>query len=214
MKKIFSSLVLIFILISQMQMLQVYAQDVAELESQKNEGKQQLETVERIIDSTVEKLDEKIKDTQQSEQLEEKHEEIEEYIEQVQEEIQDESSTKDIQEIVEEAKKIVVLKVVSWVTEYEDIKENISTDIADTPEEIKDASEAIQDSLIWEDNDYSLIIKTQYSVKEVDKILLGFDKSTSIDLLYTVGSEKYFEVLFQKLILLQILFVQIIFLFP
>jgi hypothetical protein len=58
-------------------------------------------------------LDNKIGDKKKSQQLQDKHAEIEEYLDQVESDIQTESSGEDIQELLEEAKKVVVLKVVA-----------------------------------------------------------------------------------------------------
>jgi hypothetical protein len=181
-----------------MQVLQVYAQDIAELESEKNTWIQTLSAVEQAIDSAVEKLDDKIVDKDQSDQLQEKHEEVEEYLEKVEEKIQNENSWEDIRGLVEEAKKVVVLKVVSWVTEYEDVEENIPSDVANTSAEIEDAMESIQDSMLGENDDYSLIITTQSSKKKVEEIFHKFDENTSVELMYKSWGKKYFEILLKK----------------
>jgi len=70
--------------------------------------------VEQVIDSAVDTIDTKLgNNTKKKEQLEDKQDEIHEYLEEVAKEIEEENSTEDIQEKVEEAKKVVVLKVVS-----------------------------------------------------------------------------------------------------
>ena len=66
MKKLFSSLLLMFIVSSQMQVLQVYAQNVTELEADKNTGVQQLNAVEQVINIVVDQLGEKINDEEKS----------------------------------------------------------------------------------------------------------------------------------------------------
>jgi peptidoglycan hydrolase CwlO-like protein len=113
MKNIFAGVLLSFILLSQMQIMQVYAQDQVQLENEKQKGEQVLDALEGVIDTAVEKLDDKITDIKQSQKLEEKHEEIGEYLEKIEEEIREGNSEEDIKELVEEAKKVVVLKVVS-----------------------------------------------------------------------------------------------------
>jgi hypothetical protein len=46
------------------------------------------------------------------------------------------------------------------VTEYENPTENIGDDIANTQQEKQDAAASIKDSLLGENDDYSLIITT------------------------------------------------------
>jgi hypothetical protein len=55
-----------FIVSSQMQVLQVYAQNVTELEADKNTGVQQLNAVEQVINIVVDQLGEKINDEEKS----------------------------------------------------------------------------------------------------------------------------------------------------
>lgn len=147
MKKIFSLLLVSLLIVSQSQIGIIYAENQAILESEKQKGIQTLDVVEQIIDTTVNKLDNKIRNEEKKDQLQEKNEEIKEYLEEVTQDIKKENSSQDIQEMVEEAKKVVVLKVVSGTTEYEDVEKNIPRDIANTPQKKKDALEAIQDSL-------------------------------------------------------------------
>jgi hypothetical protein len=70
------------------------------------------------------------------------------------------------------------------VTEYEDVEENIPSDVANTSAEIEDAMESIQDSMLGENDDYSLIITTQSSKKKVEEIFHKFDENTSVELMY------------------------------
>lgn len=199
MRKFLASVLLVFLFFWQFQWVALlYASEQSELKSEKDRSVKTLDAFEDIIDTSVEKLDTTIKDTDVSDKLKEKHKEIWEYLDDVESEIQNQKSGEDIQARVEEAKKVVVLKVVSWVTEYEDIEDNITQEVWNTLWEKEEAREILQDSLEWEDNDYSLIIKTKYSTKKVEKILWGFDESTSIELLYKSWKDKYFEILLQK----------------
>jgi len=198
MKKILSSLLLIVLFLSQLQVWALYASEVEKLETQKDVSSQQLEAVSVVIDSAVEKLDTRMRDAEKSEQLEEKHEEINEYLEQVQQEIQNESSGEDIQELVEEAKKVVVLKVVSWVTSYEDVEDTISADVADTPDKRQAAMETIQDSLETESGEYSIIVKTSYSKKKTQSLFAKFDDDTKVVFMYESESKNYMEIFLQE----------------
>lgn len=198
MRKIFSLLLLLALWVSQFSIPQLYAESQSRLNSEKEKSALILDTVENIIDSWVEKIEKKIKKSEQKERLEEKHEEIKEYLEEVKEEIKDENSTKDIQEKVEEAKKVVVLKVVSWSTEYEDIEKNISSDVAASQKEKKQALEVIQDSLEDNNGDYSIIVKTKYSHQKAKKLFATFDEAIKMEEMYEVDGEKYYEVFIDK----------------
>jgi len=80
------------------------------------------------------------------------------------------------------------------VTQYEDVEENISSDVADTPQEIEEAKEAIQDSLETRSGDYSLIVKTKYSAEKTQKLFRTFDASATLEPLYEIGGKNYFEI--------------------
>ena len=62
MRKIFSCVLLVSLVLSQFQVLQIYAAEQSELASEKVEAIATIETVDSLIDSTVEKLDNKITD--------------------------------------------------------------------------------------------------------------------------------------------------------
>ena len=195
MKRLFASLTLLFILTSQFQVFQVYAQSEAELNAEKQKGTQVLGAVEQIVGTTVEKIDDKLwNNTKKKDQLEEKHEEIQEYLEEVEEEIQEENNSEDIKEKVETAKKVVVLKVVSWITEYEDVEDNINSEVADTPAEVEEALETIQDSMETESGDYSIIVRSTKTQTEVQSLFATFDTHTKIEEMYEADGKNYFEV--------------------
>jgi len=184
---------LIFLLISQTNIWVVYAQSVAELESQKDASIEVLDKTEIVVDKVIDKLDEKIND-EREERLREKEEEIGDYIEEVQEKIQKENSSSDVKALVKEAKKVVVLKVVSWATEYEDVTDNISSEVANTPSEKADAVETIQESLETKSGDYSILIKTKYAKSQLKKLFDKFDTKIKLDLMYSDSGEDYYEV--------------------
>jgi len=186
---------LIFLLfISQSQFWVIYASEIQKLDTQKDVSTQQLELVWDVIETAVWKLDTKIRDEDKSQKLQEKWQEIEQYIQDAQQQIQQEISTKDIQEKVEEVKKVVVLKVVSGVTEYESVEKNISQEVASTQKQKQDALETIQDSLQDENGDYSLIVKTKYKWVKLTSILRRFDENIKIDFMYSWEGQNYFEV--------------------
>ncbi|PIE84889.1 hypothetical protein CSA08_04855, partial [Candidatus Gracilibacteria bacterium] len=120
--------------------------------------------------------------------------EIEEYIEETQKKILKEKNKSDMKDLVSEAKKTVLLKVVSGVTPYDDVEKNISKDVARTPKERKQALETIKDSLKTASGDYSLIIKSKYSKKKILNLFGKFDKNIFIKFMYNNDGEDYYEV--------------------
>jgi hypothetical protein len=182
------------LIISQFQIGTLYANSITQLEETKQENIEKLDILEQVIDTTIEKIDQKINNTEIEERLAEKEQEVEVYLQEVKEEIEEESSTSDIKEKVQEAKKVVVLKVVSGVTEYEDTTENISEEVADTPIEIQEAKETIQESLETQSGDYSIIVKTKHSEAKTKKLFHTFDKSIVLASLYSIDDLNYLEV--------------------
>ncbi|MDA9129244.1 S8 family serine peptidase [Candidatus Gracilibacteria bacterium] len=175
--------------------MQVYAQGEAELASEKQKGEQTLDAVEQVIDVAVDKIDIKLgNNTQKKQQLEDKQNEIHKYLEEVSQEIGQENNSEDIKEKVETAKKVVVLKVVSGVTEYEDVEESIDSEVADTPAKLEDAMESIQDSMETESGDYSIIVRSTKTQSEVQKLFATFDTETRIEEMYESDGKNYFEV--------------------
>ena len=175
MKRLFSLLLLSVLLFSQFQIGTLYANGVGELQETKEENIEKLDILEEAIDQTIEKIDQKIDNTEIEDRLEEKQAEVEAYLDEVKEEISEENSTTDIKQKVKEAQKVVVLKVVSGVTEYEDATENISQEVASTPQEKKEAAETLQDSLETRSGDYSIIVKTKHSPEKTRKLFHTFD---------------------------------------
>ena len=112
----------------------------------------------------------------------------------MQKDIKKESSSEDIQAAVKEAKKVVVLKVVSGVTEYEDASENISEDVASNWIEKWQAKSALRDSLQTADGDYSIIVRSAKSLPSVLRLFHKFDTSVEVSQLYSLGNKKYYEV--------------------
>ena len=185
---------LISLLVSQFQIGVLYADSVVSLSETKQENIEKLEVIEEVIDTTIEKIDKKINNTEIEARLEEKEAEVEEYLQEVKQEISSENSERDIKKKVKEAQKVVVLKVVSGVTQYEDVVDNISTDVADTPDEIEQATETLQDSLETKSWDYSIIIKTKHDFQKTLKLFHTFDTGIVLETLYDIDGVNYFEV--------------------
>lgn len=154
--------------------------------------------METSIESTIEKLETKIDDEVTLEKIQEKQEEITEYLSQVQEKIEGEDSRSEVKALVQEAKKVVVLKVVSGVTEYEDITQNISKDIASTPLQQEQAQEALQDTLETKNNDTRIIVRSTYTAQKVQDTFRSFDSEIGINFLYEEAGKNYFEILIKE----------------
>lgn len=143
-------------------------------------------------------MEKKIKNKTTKKQLQDKNEEIKEYLDEVAKDIKKENSSEDIKEKVEEAKKVVVLKVVSGTTQYEDVEKNISSDVAKTSTDKKEAVKTIQNSLKNRNGDYSIIIRTKYSKSKVKKLFEAFDSTIKLEKMYEIDEESYFEVFIDK----------------
>jgi len=198
MKKLFSWCILLSLVLSQFQIWWVYANEVQNLKNEKESSITTLSAIDGIIEKWIEKIDKKIKDPEKSQRLQEKQEEIKQYLEDTVEDIERENSSKDIQEKVEEARKVVVLKVVAWVTDFEDTTDSIPRDVANTKKEKIEAADAITDSLETASWDYSIIVKTRYSKSKLRKTFDLFDTEIQIDRLYDHDDETYFEITMQE----------------
>lgn len=150
-----------------------------------------------VLDTAMAQLDTKINDDRDA-NIQEKQEEIEQYLEEAKQKISQENSSGDIKAISQETKKVVILKVVSAVTHYEDLEDNISHDVADTPQEIEQALDTIQDSLQTSSGDYSIIVKTQYNISKLQSLFAKFDDSTQVEHMYLLDGENYYEVFLES----------------
>lgn len=193
MRRFSSFIFMITLLFSQFQIGTLYANNVQEISAEQQKHIASLDTVEQVIDTTISKISAKTKDKEIQERLQEKKQEVESYIDTVQQDIQEEKNTKEIQQKVQEAKKVVVLKVISGATQYENIEENISSEIAPTQEQKLQAKETLQKSLKVEE-DYSLIVKSTLSLKDIQKLFHTFDTNISLLDLYSTGKYRYVEV--------------------
>lgn len=195
MKKLLSLWILVFFLVSSLNCWTIYAYEVSALESTKDKSIEALVNVEKVVDTTVEKIDAKTSDAEIEARLEQKQEEIKEYLEEAKEQIQAETSKWDIKEILEETKKVVVLKVVSWVTEYENIDEFIPKELTKNESSKEHAIDVIQNSLETKSWDYSLIIKSKFLKEKVEKTISMFDEKLKVNFLYESDWDNYFEII-------------------
>jgi len=184
---------LVLFLVSQFQIGTIYADTQAKLETSKAQTIQVLDQVGKVVDASIDKIDNKIADEEQSERLREKEQEIKQYIEETQEAIWDAHTSSAVSKKVKEAEKVIVLKIVSWVTKYENVEDNIPEAIANTPEEKEQAIETIQDSLETKSGDYTIMIKTKYNAVQTLKLLKKFDPKIRLNFLYSNTQENYFE---------------------
>jgi len=189
-----SLVLLVLFLLYQFQIGIIYADTQSKLETSKEQSIAWLTQVWKVIDSSITKIDKKIKDEEQSERLREKEQEIQEYIEDTQEKIGTAKTKTSIAKSLKEAEKVIVLKIVSWVTKYENVEDNISETVADTLEEKAQAVEAIQDSLETKSWDYTIMIKTKYNALQTIKLLKKFDPKLRLNFLYSNTQENYFEI--------------------
>jgi len=198
MKRILLSLLLALFYISQTQVWVIYADSQQKISASKDAWTTAINAIDTIIDKSITRLDKKIKSEEKSENLQKKHTEIQEYLEEVKNDIAWEKSTRDIEEKVDEAKKVVVLKVVAGITQFEDATQNIPNDIAGTYRERKNAAIALKDSLETRSWDYSIIVKTKYSKSKLKDTFALFDDDTKIEYLYDEGDSTYFEVFLRE----------------
>jgi hypothetical protein len=90
------------------------------------------------------------------------------------------------------------MKVVSGITEYEDIEKNIASDIVNTSTEIKQASKAMRDSLITETGDYSIFAKTKFHTNKLKNLFIKLDDTITLEFLYKSGKQNYYEIFIPK----------------
>jgi len=196
-RKLLTFFTLFFVLLSNLQIGVLYADSVSKLETEKNKSEIILNKVENAVVKIADKIEKKVKNKEVKKRLQDKKKEIKEYLEKVDNKVKSENSKSDIKKLTIEAKKVVVLKVVSGITKQIDVSEKISSDVASTKKEKKEALETIQDSLEdW--NKYSLIISTKYSEKKTFSLFKKFDEKIKLDFLYKNWNYNFFEVFISK----------------
>lgn len=119
--------------------------------------------------------------TEIKEQLEDTQEEIADFIDQQQEDIQDAASTQQINDIVEETKRRIVLKTVDGLTDHDALEETIQVEGDEDQKEqaIETAIESMQHK-----HQTIILIRTKSSFAEVEKIFHLFDASVGLTSLF------------------------------
>jgi hypothetical protein len=199
MKKSISSFVLfIFILGIFSPTIEIYAAEKNSLDTAIDNGINLVEKLWDIADTKLEAAEKKEKDSEQKERIVEKQQEIEAYIEQVQETLEDDvGSQKELKEVLEEAKKVIVLKVVSGVTEYENIEDMLPKEVAQSKASRESATEVLQDSFTNGER-ISLIVSSSFSLEKMLGLFRPFDESIKAEFLYQIDGENVFEVFITK----------------
>ncbi len=193
MKKIFSLLLLSFLLVSQFQIGTLYAQAETQLEETRESSLQTLESLDILVTSTLEKIEGKTQSVELQEQIQEKQEEIQAYIEEVEKSLQEGESTKDIKTELADARKTLMLKVVSGVTPREDISENIPEEVQNNREKSQEAETLLQESLTGEPDIYTVMIRSKLSQTETQELFVTFDQEIQLQFLYEDAGKNYFE---------------------
>ncbi|MDC0506134.1 S8 family serine peptidase [Candidatus Gracilibacteria bacterium] len=197
MKRFLSAGLLSAMLFSQLQLGFIVNTYASDLQINKDQTIEALEKVETAVDKTIDKLDKKVSG-KKKQRLNKKSAEIENYLKEVKQEISEEKSSTDIKALASDAQKVVLMKVVSGVTEYSDVTDAISTEVAENRQEISQASNAITGSLETESGDYSIFVKTKLSITKLDKLFKKLDTTITIDFLYKSGKQNYYEVFILK----------------
>jgi subtilisin family serine protease len=153
-----------------------------------------LDKMEAVADGAIEKLDARISDPVIEAQLEIKAEEIQEYLAEVSETLQDVESKTELKEVLEEAKKVVTLKVVSGSTDYDNVLSEATASIEWTKAQKADAAEVIMENLVDDTEDtYTLMVKTSYTYDKALSILKPYDDTIALFELFTEDGLNYFE---------------------
>ncbi len=189
-QKYIARVVLFFILFTQSQAWVLYVNAAESLEWERNQAVSTLDAVDSVLDTAITKIDKKLKSKKTKQRLGKKQVEIKEYLEEVKKEIKKTKSKKEIKLLTQKAKKKLVLKVVSWVSNYKNIEEWIDKKLK--TKQKKKALKALQKSL-KNKGSYNLIIKTKLSKKNFLKKYKTFDSALDLKLLYKKGKNKYFE---------------------
>lgn len=184
MKRIFSLLLLSLLIISQFQIGTVYAQAETQLEQTRESSLQTLESLDTLVNATLEKIEGKTQSVELQEQIQEKQEEIQAYIEEVEKSLQEGESTKDIKTELADARKTLMLKVVSGVTPREDIFENIPEEVQNNRKKSQEAETLLQESLTGEPDIYTVMIRSKLSQTETQELFTTFDQEIKLQFLY------------------------------
>lgn len=106
-------MLLTFLIIGQTQIATLFAQSASEVTQVQDASTQILDTLDTIAQTTLEKIEDKTRNQELKEKIDVKKEEISEFLVETSQSISESRSTQEIQEELAEARKTVVLKVVS-----------------------------------------------------------------------------------------------------
>ena len=191
-KKTIIFFTLIFLLISQTNIWVVYAQNVAELESQKDASIELLQASEDMVEETIKQLKQKWSSGLQD-RLNQKEKEIKDLLDKTEKSIRKTKSKKDIDWLLSETKKRIELKVKSWNTRYKDIDAWVPENIKASKK--KKARDTIEKSLKNNKGQYKLILKTSYDKTKVENTFTSFDADIKIKKMYELWEKKYYQIL-------------------
>lgn len=176
MKRFFLLGLLCLFLQSQLQLGVVYANMETPLEKQKQSSEMLLEKVESLVETTVEKLEATLPEEKHDE-LQEKQEEIFSYLQESKEDIATTGNTQELQELLQEVKIVVTLKIVAGTSDYENALENIDDTLVQTQKEKLQAETTLQESLESKNGDIFLLIQSSKQKTDIQKI---FDRFQSL----------------------------------
>lgn len=106
-------MLLTFLIIGQTQIATLFAQSALEVTQVQDASIQILDTLDTIAQTTLEKIEDTTRNQEIKEKIDVKKEEISEFLAETSQSISESRSTQEIQEELAEARKTVVLKVVS-----------------------------------------------------------------------------------------------------
>lgn len=195
MKKFLAYLLLTFLIIGQTQIATLFAQSALEVTQVQDASIQILDTLDTIAQTTLEKIEDTTRNQEIKEKIDVKKVEISEFLAETSQSISESRSTQEIQEELAEARKTVVLKVVSWVTPEGDIESWIPKEILQNTEKKEAAREILQASLSWEGESIRIMMQSKQEQEAVSKLLHTFDETIQILSLYSDGGLNFYELM-------------------
>ena len=175
----------------------VYAVDEVTKNIEKSKASKKLDKVEKIVVKVAEKIKNRTNDVEIKNQLDNKKEEIKKLTQKAKQEIEKASSKEEIKKIENKTKKLVVLKLVNWITKKENVKEKVEEKVK-TPKEYYEALKVMK-KMFDKWYDYELIVKTKYSEKKFVWLLKKFAENIAYTYLYDgKNGYKYYQVKIPK----------------
>ncbi len=152
--------------------IEIYASEQTVLNQAIDTGIATIEKLWEIANKKLETIQSKEADTSQKERIDEKQQEIEAYVNEVQKKLDsDIDSKQELNTTLVEAQKVIALKAVSGITEYQEVSSNIPATIAKDTKSLSSAVEVMQNTFTTK-NKYSLVISTTYSKEKIQTLLL------------------------------------------